>query len=107
MQKVPKHLQGILWSTDITALDVERDKWYIIHQILTYGTFQDIQWLFHTYSKKDVARIFVKEPSKTYPKAVFHFVKNFILGLKHTQLDEDAYITSISGQVRPRAAGRV
>jgi len=104
MSQIPKHLQGILWSTDINHLDLERDKWYIIHQILSYGTFSDIRWLFNTYSKSDVINVFINRPSKTYPKVVYQFVKNYILNLKNKKLDENDYITSISGPVRPRAA---
>lgn len=106
MTNPPKHLQGILWSTDINDLDLERDKWYIIHQVLIYGSFSDINWLFKTYSKRDVINLFVNRPSQTYPKKVFHFVKNYVLGLENQQLDKDAYVTSIKGPVKPRAFDR-
>ena len=32
--KIPKSFQGILWSANIKNLDLERDKGYIIHQVL-------------------------------------------------------------------------
>lgn len=103
MSKIPKHLQGILWSVDINQLDLDRDKSYIMHQVLKYGSFADISWLFKTYSKKDVTQTFIEKPSKTYPKSVFHFIKNYVLSLKDIKLNEDAYTTSISGPVKPRA----
>ena len=103
MSQIPKKLQAILWSTNIHQLDLERDRTYIIHQILKYGTFADIQWLFKTYSKKNVNHVFINKPSKSYPKPLFQFVKNYILGLKNNDLDEDAYTTSISGPIRQRA----
>ena len=104
MSQIPQSLQSVLWSVNVSRLDLDQDKEYIIHQVLNYGSFADIRWLFQTYSKKDVASVFVNHPAQSYPKPVFHFVKNFLLGLKNHRLDENAYITSISGSVRPRAA---
>jgi len=101
---VPKKLQPILWSTDVNLLDKEKNKGYIINQVLIYGTLDEIKWLFDTYSKREVVRIFLTKPSKQYPKIVYYFVKNFILCLKEKILDEQDYVTSISGQTRPRAA---
>lgn len=101
---VPKKLQPILWSTDIKLLDLEKNKGYIINQVLIYGTLDEIKWLFDTYSKGEVVRVFLTKPSKQYPKVVYYFVKNFILRLKDKILDEQDYVTSISGFTRPRAA---
>lgn len=103
MSQIPPSLQPVLWSVNVNHLDLQRDKGYIIHQILNYGSFADLRWLLQTYPKDDVVDVFVNQPSKTYPKSVFHFVKNYILGLKDHNLDENAYTTSIHGPTRPRA----
>lgn len=100
---IPKKLQPILWSTDVRLLDKEKHKAYIINQVLIYGTLDEINWLFDAYSKKEVARVFLTKPSKQYPKVVYYFIKNFILSLKDKTLDEQDYVTSISGYTRPRA----
>lgn len=100
---IPKKLQPILWSTDVKLLDLEKNKGYIINQILIYGTLDEIKWLFDTYSKREVIRVFLTKPSKIYPKEVYFFIKNFILSLKNKILDEQDYVTSISGYTRPRA----
>lgn len=107
MSQIPKHLQGILWSVDINQLDLERDKSYIIHQILKYGSFANISWLFKTYSKQNIAQTFIEKPSKSYPKSVFYFIKNYVLSLGDKKLNENEYITSISGPIRQRAAAGV
>lgn len=104
-QKIPKRLQAVLWSSDIKDLNLERDKRYIIHQILRYGTLDDINWLFHAYSREKVRDVFLSYPSKNYGKESLNFIKNYILGLKGHQLNQDAYVTSIHGPVRPRAVG--
>lgn len=104
---IPKKLQAILWSTDVSHLDIKRDKGYIIHQILIYGTFEELQWLFSTYSKKEIVDVFINNPQKLYPKSMFYFVKNFILHLKDKNLSEGRYVTSISGKIIPRATRSV
>ncbi len=101
---IPKKLQPILWSTDIKLLDIEKHKGYIIHQVLLYGTFEELQWLFDTYSKEEIIDTFINHPSRMYSKSAFYFIKNFILSLKQKKLTEDNYVTSISGPIRQRAA---
>lgn len=101
---IPKKLQPILWSTNVKLLDKERDKGYIINQVLIYGTLDEIKWLFDIYSKKEVVRAFLTKPRKLYPREAYYFIKNFILSLKDKILDEQDYVTSISGYTRPRAA---
>src|SRR3989339_136028 len=38
--------QGILWSKDIKNIDLEGDKIYIIHQVLSYGKINQIKYHF-------------------------------------------------------------
>lgn len=101
---VPKKFQPILWSVDVKHLDMQKDKGYIINQVLIYGTLDEIKWLFDNYSKREVVRLFLTKPRKIYPKEVYYFIKNFILSLKDKMLDEQDYVTSISGSTRQRAA---
>jgi len=94
-KKVPQHLQGLLWSADVKNLDVERDKNYIIHNILMYGTFSDIKWLFEVYSADIIKTVFVSSPKKIYTKPVFRLIKDFVLDLKEIKLDEGKYVTTL------------
>lgn len=107
MTKIPHKLQPILWSRDVKNLNLEKDKVYIIHQILMYGDLNEIRWLFRTYGKKVIVNVFLNHPSKQYPKETFHFVKNFLLNLRGRSLNKDSYVTSIYGPVRQRTAGNV
>jgi hypothetical protein len=104
MTHPPKSLQGLLWSTDVHLLDIDRNKGYIIHQVLIYGTMTELGWLFQTYSAKVIIDVFVNRPAKLYPKDVYYFVKNFLLSLRHVPLDSNAYVTSIHGPIRQRTA---
>lgn len=51
---IPKKLQPILWSTSVELLDIQKDKVYIIHQVLIYGTLDEIKFPEKTFKyKKD------------------------------------------------------
>ncbi len=106
MAHPPKNLQPFLWSTRVDMLDLARDKSYIVHQLLLYGALKELKWLFHTYTKKEIIDVFLRHPIKMYPKDMYVFIKDYILELGHVHLDENKYVTSLSGPVEPRAAGR-
>lgn len=76
---VPKQLQSVLWSVDTNSLDLEKDREYIIHQILAYGTWENIAWLLHTYGKDQVKEVFIRHPAKDYYPSGFKFVSQIVL----------------------------
>ncbi len=94
-EKIPQKLQSVLWSTDVRLLDKERDKNYVIHQILSYGRLEDIRWLLQTYTKKNIKNVFTHVPYKDYAAARFYFIKNYLLNLKRQLLDEMLYVKNI------------
>jgi len=61
--KIPKKMKWLFWSYDINSLDLEIDKDYIISQVLNYGTWEDLKWLFKVYRKRDIKNI-VKNPKR-------------------------------------------
>lgn len=92
---LPASLQGVLWSKSVDLLDLEKDKIYIIHQILSYGSFQEIRWLFKVYSSGEVVNVFLRFPKKIYQPAIFNFVKVFVLGLKEKALSQEKYVKTV------------
>lgn len=92
MRKIPESLKGVLWSADISKLDLERDKVYIIHQVLSYGSLSEVKWLLTTYGPKVVCEVFLNYPQKVYTKAGFAFTKNAVLDLRSTDIAEDRYV---------------
>ncbi len=92
MRKIPKSLKGVLWSADISKLDLERDKVYIIHQVLSYGSLSEIKWLLAAYGPRVVCEVFLKYPQKVYTNAGFAFIKNAVLGLRRVDIGEDRYV---------------
>lgn len=95
IKTIPSSFQGILWSANVRHLDLERDKVYIIHQVLMYGTIEQVKWLFMVYGKATIKKVFLKDPQRIYNPPAFLFIKNFILGLKNISLSEKKYVTSI------------
>ena len=51
---IPKFVQPFLWSYDVDALDISRDKRRIITNVLNLGTSEATDWLFDTYTNEDI-----------------------------------------------------
>lgn len=93
--KIPKKLQSLLWSTDVSKLDWQRDKYYIIHQIFAYGIVEDILWVLKKYTKKEIITTF-KQYFKDYRRPRFYFVKDALLDLNTWHPDERYYVKNTS-----------
>lgn len=53
----PPAVRVCLWSYDISALDLERDRTLIITNVLNYGTKEATEWLFSQYSAQFIAAV--------------------------------------------------
>jgi hypothetical protein len=53
----PQAVRACLWSYDISALDLERDKTLVITNVLNYGTKEATDWLFATYSVPNISAV--------------------------------------------------
>lgn len=93
MARIPKNLQAVLWSETIKTLDIQKDKAYIINQILRYGSLDEIKWLFKTYSKREMKSVFTQHPLPIFTPQSFNFVSKFLLGFKQPP-NEDKYLRS-------------
>ncbi len=79
--KIPKKMQWLFWSCKIEDLDLEKDKHYIISQVLNYGIWKDLKWLFKVYSEKEIKNV-VKNPARgVWFRDVLNFW-NLIFALK-------------------------
>jgi len=100
VSKIPTCFQGVLWSTKIKNLDLEKDKVYIINQILSCGTWPMIKWLFHTYSDQTVNNVFLRHPIKDYSFSRFNLVEKYLLGVKDLSLDPKRYVKNLPRDIR-------
>ena len=56
-KSIPSSIKSLLWSYDIKGIDTERDKEIIIIQILNYGTWDEVKWLFKTYDDNKIRKV--------------------------------------------------
>jgi len=62
-EKMPDYILRCLWSYDISELDFGRHKNLIITQVLNYGDWQGVEWLYKNYSEDDLEQV-VKKPRR-------------------------------------------
>ena len=91
----PKSLQGTLWSAEVNTMDVEIDKDYIIHQVFSHGSFEEMLWILQTYSRDTIRHVFTTVPYKDYRAPRFYFIKNYLLQLHAVPLNERRYVKNI------------
>ena len=85
-------VQSAVWSVGVDKLDKKKDRVYIIHQVLAYGTWEQLVWLVKTYDRKTISEVFVSCPSKDYTPASFNFVTNVLFSLDNSALEEKDYV---------------
>jgi len=95
-KSVPASLQPILWSKSIKNIDIEKDKIYIIHQVLSYGSMDDIRLLSRLYPKNEIINVFKNFPKRIYTRPVFLYLRDFLLKIGPV-LDEKNYVKNIAG----------
>lgn len=97
---IPLSLQSVLWSSDIKNINLEKDKIYVIHQILAYGNMDDIKWLFIVYPRDIIEKIFTSIPYKDYRRSRFYFVKDMVIGVAQKKFLESSYVKNIPRNIR-------
>lgn len=100
MSKIPQWLQPTLWSVSINNLNIDKDKSYIINQILVYGGFRELKWLFRTYPKKIIRSVFIHHPIKIYTPQAFNFAKEILLNIKNQNLKPEKYDRNLPRFIR-------
>ena len=88
-----------LWykkSDDVRSADT-------IHQILVFGTLEDISDFKAEVGDKKMREIFIQKPKNIYTKADFNFVKRYLLKIDQ-EIDGTAYLKTSARNIKPRAA---
>jgi len=99
-KKLPEFLKMYFWSVDFSQLDADRDKDYIIHQILALGDLKAIKWLVKFYGKETIKKTFLKKPAKIYRPSTFNFIKNIFLNLQKTKFNLRRYVINTPRDIR-------
>lgn len=96
-KKIPSKLQAVLWSYNIEKMDLKEDKKVIITQVLNYGDWEDLKWLFKVYSEKEIKEV-VKNPRRG---VWFEKVLNFWTTLFNIRIKKDVWQKAIFN-INPR-----
>jgi len=91
MKKLPKTFQRILWSYDISKMDIIKDKREIITQILNYGAWNDIKLLNKYYSEEDIKEVVLNPRRGVW----FEKVLNFWTKVLNIEIDKEVYQKAI------------
>lgn len=57
---LPKKFKKYFWDVDFGKLDFKKNPQFVIARILEYGDIGAIQWLFRTFSAKEIKTVLVK-----------------------------------------------
>lgn len=96
---VPKRLQAVLWSVKTKNLDLYRDEGYIVNQVLSLGSLENLKWLFKTYGKNRIKKVFLTKPQKVYQPENLNFVRRFLLGLNSQNAPDYKYDQTIPRRI--------
>ncbi|OGH11882.1 MAG: hypothetical protein A2857_02155 [Candidatus Levybacteria bacterium RIFCSPHIGHO2_01_FULL_36_15] len=80
------NIKRVWYSTksDLTSPDT-------VHQILMFGTLEEIKFLKKTIGENILKKIFLAYPKKIYTASALNFIKNFILHIR-VSIDEHRYL---------------
>ena len=51
-----KHIQPFFWDADLSKIDIEENKQYIIERILELGDQEAVRWIFSIFSLKEIKK---------------------------------------------------
>ena len=71
--KLPKYIAGCLWSYDRSTLNIKQDRELIITQVLNYGDWKAVQWLYATYSEDEIRKTVAHPRRGLWLKQVLNF----------------------------------
>lgn len=78
-----------LWYT----ASIDKNSPDTIHQILVFGTIEEIKSLKNKVGKEKVKELFLNYPKKVYTNSSLNFIKNYILNINDS-IDEQKYLKS-------------
>ncbi len=61
--KYPRYISSCFWSYDVSTVDINKDKQFIVVQVLNYSDWRGVAWLFKFYSKSAIRKV-VAHPSR-------------------------------------------
>ena len=75
--KIPGYVRPVLWSYRIDDLDLTEDKGEIITNVLNYGDWNMVRWLFKIYGAPGIKNIILHPRRGRWSKKVLNFWLTF------------------------------
>ncbi|HUD44256.1 MAG TPA: hypothetical protein VMR41_01805 [Patescibacteria group bacterium] len=88
-------MHNFSWYTNNSSVDSPD----AIHQILAFGSLDDIKSLKRTLGEDKLIDLFLQYPKKVYTSPALNFIKNFILHIP-SSLDDQKYLKFTSRNIR-------
>jgi len=89
--RLPKHVRHCFWSYDLSSIDIAKEKHLIIQQILNYGNWQAIKWLFKVYANRDIKEVLKSPHRGIWWKRVL----NFWLTIFNLHIPKDVFALAV------------
>lgn len=93
-KKLPKFLQSALWSYNLDSFDLDdpNDKSIIIVQILNHGSWEQLQWLWRTYTALDIINVVQKPGRGVWSKEILdYWLKIFNLKIPRANYEDSIF----------------
>lgn len=80
-------MKQYVWYANSSSLDSPDT----IHQILAFGTLEDIKELKVKVGQNKLQKMFIENPKKIYNPKLLNFIKNYFLQINQA-IDDDKYL---------------
>lgn len=71
--KIPPYIARCMWSYDISSIDKDKDRTLIITQVLNYGDWKGLVWLYKTYPEREIKEVVAHPQRGVWLKQVLNF----------------------------------
>ena len=68
MIQLPQAVNAVLWSYDLSQIDLSKHKRIIISQVLNFGSLEAVSWLFDNYPSDEIKEAAINIPLGAWNK---------------------------------------
>jgi hypothetical protein len=79
----PLTKKSLFWDTDTSAIDMVKNKRYIIERILRFGDFDDYSWLKNIYSSNEIEKVITRDRSELDKKSLNFWLNIYNINNQH------------------------
>ena len=81
---MPEFLKECFWDVDISKLDTDKNKIYIISRIFNFGNDESVKWMLKFYTREDIIK--AAKTSRDFTLKAARFLKN-VYNLKESEIN--------------------